>query len=173
MSNDDTGRRRKSGRRSDPQLVRRFLQELSWLLSNYSDLDYSSIGELSQRFDATTPPPSILTNEHAQTPAANSLVGILPDLFTDETLFPSNEDIASFAKDALGVVIPRWSKKSKYEIIGHVVCHTSMAVDERLARVVDALNKVTKNREAASRMIHESKAKGISWNELIQQLIRE
>jgi len=150
------------------------VEELSWLLGTYEDLDFRALRHLLEQdelhrsaslFDAG--------GRSNRSSAATSLVGVLPDLFIDESLFPTNEDIADFAQNALGVVIPRWSKKSKYEIIGHVVCHTSVADKDRLGKVVDALRRIAGDREGASKLITENKRQGMTWNELIQKLIKE
>jgi hypothetical protein len=149
-----------------------FVRELSWTLSTYSDLDFKALGELSERLEFRNQP-TFLSRLTERPSSIAALVGCLPDLFTDETLFPSNEDIADFAESALGVFIPRWSKKSKYEIIGHIVCHTSVAEKARLERVVEAMTRITENREAASAMINDNKSRGMTWNELIQRLNEE
>lgn len=168
MSEEPQAKRKRPTRRSDPRTLKRFVQEFTWLLSSYEDLDFKALSSLIERVDDRRLPSFVPEPEQAS-PAA-SLVGSLPDLFTDEALFPSNEDIADFAAHALGVVIPRWSKKSKYEIIGHVVCHTSVAGEQRLAQVVEAMERITANREKAREMISKNKERGMTWNELIQQL---
>lgn len=170
MSDDQTMKRKRSAKRSDPRILMQFVKELSWTLSTYSDLDFNALGELAERVDTRSSPIGFLTRLPERPSSVASLVGCLPDLFTDETLFPSNEDIADFAESALGVLIPRWSKKSKYEIIGHIVCHTSVADEARLGRVVEAMTRMTENREAARAMINENKRRGMTWNELIQRL---
>lgn len=168
----DNGKKGRSSKRSDPRALARFLQELSWLLAAYEDLDFRA---LQQQIEAGAFRRNENVAKHGSqsTPPVGFLVGALPDLFTDEVLFPANEDIADFAQQALGVIIPRWSKKSKYELIGHVVCHTSVADSERLKRVVAALEKITQNREHASMLINQRKSRGITWNELIQKLLSE
>lgn len=168
MSEEPQTKRKRPTRRSDPRTLKRFVQEFTWLLSTYDDLDFKALSDLIERVDDRRVPSFV--PEPGQASPAASLVGSLPDLFTDEALFPSNEDIADFANHALGVVIPRWSKKSKYEIIGHVVCHTSVAGEQRLAQVVEAMERITANRERAREMISKNKERGMTWNELIQQL---
>jgi len=172
MSDDQTAKRKRPAKRSDPRALMQFVKELSWTLSTYSDLDFKALGELAERADFRHQP-AFLSRLPARPSSVAALVGCLPDLFTDETLFPSNEDIADFAESALGVLIPRWSKKSKYEIIGHIVCHTSVADEARLGRVVEAMARMTENREAARVMIHDNKRRGMTWNELIQRLNEE
>jgi hypothetical protein len=165
-------KRKRPARRSDPRALQRFLQELSWLLASYEDLDFRALQQQVERAEPRRPR-SLFDHAGDQSSAAAFLVGTLPDLFQDEAVFPSDEDIADFAQHALGVIIPRWSKKSKYEIIGHVVCHTSVADETRLRRVVGALERLTHDRERASNLITENKAQGMTWNELIQKLIRD
>src|SRR5579875_3472591 len=108
MSDDDPGRRKRPLKRSDPRALRRFVQELSWLLATYEDLDFRALSDVVERGPGPRSA-SLFERLPNQGAAAAFLVGALPELFTDENLFPANEDIADFAENALGVIIPRWS----------------------------------------------------------------
>jgi hypothetical protein len=105
-----------------------------------------------------------------ENPNVYFLVGTLPKLFSDERLFPSNEDIADFAGAALKVRIPRWEKKSKFELIGHIVCRTAELSDIEVSDLVKALQRLIANGDSARKLIRDSKQSGLSWNEIIQQL---
>jgi hypothetical protein len=75
-----------------------------------------------------------------------------------------------FAFEALRLAISRWEKRSRYELIGRIVCETARLDDDRLARLVDALSKVVSNDPSAQGLIRDRKANKLSWNEVIQLL---
>lgn len=148
-----------------------FIEELSWLLDSKRKL---KLGEI----------PSILRNQSfgnkstlsgadsyaSPNPNIHYLIGVLPRLFQDAKLFPKNEDIASFAKDVLGIEVSRVEKRSKYELIGLVVCECNDLNDSKLEDMVSALSAITTSSEKISRFAEEKKLTGFSWNETIRKL---
>lgn len=103
-------------------------------------------------------------------PNKQFLVGALPRVFMDEGLFPTNEDIAQFADAVMELHIPRFAKKSKYEIIGHVVCETDKLNDARLTKLVAALGALAEGDDRAKKLVHQRKAEQFGWNAIIQEL---
>ena len=78
--------------------------------------------------------------------------------------------IAQFAKDVLDIPVPRFEKRSKYELIGLIVCETDQLNDEKLDQLVRALSEITKNEEKLNRIRAASEANDFSWNDTIRQL---
>jgi hypothetical protein len=161
---------KRTAKRSDPKAMARFVEELSWLLSSYADLDFRSLGELSSGIIDTSRTRNLLIHSDRQ-PTVRMLVGILPGVLVDEKLFPSNEDIAEFASTTLEMPIPRWSKKSRYELIGHVVCHTDKAPPWKLESLLAALDRLVDEKGSARALVEKQRKSGASWNEVIQTLI--
>ena len=163
---------RRTGKRSEPKTLLRFIEELSWLLSSYEDLDFRALGPLTQQLALSQRTTSnLLKHSPNRAPTTQLLVGVLPSLLTDEKLFPSNEDVIEFSNAALGITVPRWQKKSKFELIGHIVCSTEQANPLRLQRVVHALGDLMDDRGEARRALQRQRQSGLSWNEVIQQLL--
>jgi hypothetical protein len=165
---------RRSSKRSEPRTLLKFVEELSWLLSSYEDLDFRALGSLGAEFTRSQKAATNLRNHTATSrpPTAQLLVGTLPGLLRDESLFPSNEDIVEFSTMTLGMTIPRWQKKSKYELIGHIVCHTDSADQTRLDSLVQILDSIMSDRGEAKRQVEEQRKSGLSWNEVIQKLLK-
>lgn len=164
---------RRPSKRSEPRTLLKFVEELAWLLSSYEDLDFRALGSLGAEVARSQKAVSNLKN-HSNThraPTAQLLVGTLPGLLTDEVLFPQNEDIVEFSVVALGINIPRWKKKSKYELIGHIVCHTDTADQFRLDSLVHILNSMVSDRGEIKRDLEAQRKSGLSWNEVIQKLL--
>jgi hypothetical protein len=101
------------------------------------------------------------------------LVGVLPSFLMDGDLFPTNEDIVEFSQVVLGISLTRWQKKSRYEIVGQIVCHTDQASPERLSRVAAALDEALDERGTARTKITKERKSGRSWNEVIQAMLRD
>lgn len=150
--------------------MRRFVEELSWLLSSFDDLDYRALSNFATEMGPVkTPTPSSARGRRNETII---LLGRLPALFLDEDLFPSNEDIAEFANQALRIDIPRWHKKSKYELIGHVVCNANFLDSVHLNKLVSAVSNLQDSKSGQTRDIVQNQRKlGLSWNEVIQNMI--
>jgi hypothetical protein len=164
---------RRPGKRSEPRTLAKFVEELSWLLSSYEDLDFRALGNLGA--DLIRPQraaTNIQTHSINRKPTTHLLVGTLPSLLTDESLFPSNEDIVEFSTMTLGITIPRWQKKSKYELIGHIVCHTDLADQEKIFSLVQVLNSLLSDKGETKRNLAEQRQSGLSWNEVIQRLLK-
>lgn len=152
----------------DPRAFKKFLEELSWVLSTYSNLDFKALAQLNlshNRVNDRGLQPYVSKN-----PNAHFLVGALPVMFSNERLFVANEDIADFAREALSLPISRWEKRSRYELIGLIVCETTKLDDDGLARLVDALSSIIGNDVQARRLFQERRAKKLSWGEMIRRL---
>jgi hypothetical protein len=154
--------------------LKRFIEELAWLMDTYSKIDLKKASKLiDESLGETSEVRKAMGAYESNNPNIHFLIGVLPSLFLDESLFRTNDDIADFASDILEVNIPRHQKKSKYEIIGHIVCETSRINEKGLDRLVRALS-VLVNDEKGKRIIAEKKKdSSFSWNDVIQGLIRE
>lgn len=164
---------RRSAKRSEPRTLLKFVEELSWLLSSYEDLDFKALGNLGADISNSQRAASNLKNHSSQTrtPTSQLLVGTLPGLLRDESLFPTNEDIVEFSFMTLGIAITRWQKRSKYELIGQIVCHADTASQEKLDGLVRILNNIMSDKGETKRDLQAQRRSGLSWNEVIQRLL--
>ena len=172
--NDDKHSPRRRNTKNSLERSLGFLEELTWLLETYRDVDAKSVRDIrSQVMHGFLLQGESLQRFRPENPNVFFLVGTLPAFFMDEDIFASNEDISEFARDTLGIEISRWEKKSKFEIIGHIVCIAATLDDRSIDRVVLALEKVAARDYGARTLIQERKKTGLSWNEVIQELNRE
>lgn len=105
-------------------------------------------------------------------PNKHFLIGVLPRLFQDKSLFPTNEDIVDFASTTLGLEMSRsFEKRSRYEIIGRVVCETDRLNEQKLTTLVSALEMLVGNNEKLAQMAEKKRCGSFSWNETIQDLL--
>lgn len=156
---------------TNTQRLTRFLEEFSWLLESYSDLDLIGAAKnISNNDNKLSEAKVAVGNYESSNPNKHFLVGVLPRLFTDQTIFPTNDDISQFAKNVMDVSIPYSGKKSKYEIIGHIVCQTDKLNDYELTKLVKALAKISNNDSETKELIKMRKKENYSWNDIIQEL---
>lgn len=148
-----------------------FIEELSWLLDAKRNLKLGDIPNILRNHMTTKDDVIGAANKYASpNPNIHYLIGVLPRLFQDKKLFPKNEDIAAFAEDVLGIDVSRVEKRSKYELIGMVVCECNDLDDSKLEEMVSALAAITGNSEKINRFVEEKKKTGFSWNETIRNL---
>lgn len=168
---DPSARHPRSGNEKErDRKARQFLEELSWLLESYSAVDIGFLSKALRSGMSKAAVTSAVGGYASTNPNKQFLVGALPRVFMDETLFPTNEDIAQFAESVMELQIPRFSKKSKYEIIGHVVCETDRLDDRKLARLVFALSSLADGDARTKRLVRQRKAEQFGWNAIIQEL---
>lgn len=163
----DTNPKNKLSRTSktrDPRAVQRFLEELSWVLASNSNLDFRAIADYPPRAAQA------LGRNVSKNPNIHFLVGSLPLIFENPKYFPSNEDIADFASEALELPISRWEKRSRYELIGLIVCETAKLDDFRLERLVSILARMLDDDPKVNMLLSERKTQKLSWNHIIQRL---
>lgn len=151
-----------------------FVEELTWLLSSRRSIDLKAIPTLLREYIGSNSEINVVAGKFASpNPNKHFLIGILPRLFQDKALFPTNDDIAEFAKTVLTLNVTRQDKRSKYELIGMIVCETNDLNDEKLSDLVTALANIVGNEEKLSRIIEAKKEGHFSWNETIKKLAEQ
>lgn len=160
-------------KRSDPKELSRFVEELSWLLKTFEDIDFNALSNFSHDMEFFLTSSSRLRKRDGSGRNTAVLVGILPDFLMDSALFPSNEGIVEFADAALGLPITRWQKKSKYEIIGQIVCHTNDASPNKVRLLSELIEEMQDKRTSLRNAIEMNRGKGQSWGEVIRQLYND
>ena len=150
-----------------------FIEELSWLFESNRHFDLKkAVTELKCVLDEADSIQNLSSEHKSPNPNKHFLIGVLPKLLQDERLFPANESIASFAKETLGIIIPRYEKKSRHELIGRIVCQTDLLSDTKLSNLVKALSIITGNDETIIKIQKERENVNFSWNKTIQKLTR-
>jgi hypothetical protein len=148
------------------------LDDLVWTLQKVDLGHLKEAAEVLRRSlerDVTTS--SVARGYKSGNPNKHFLIGVLPRLFQDRQLFPQNEDIAEFAGAALKLEMSRTEKRSRYEIIGKVVCETDTLDDSELSTLVQALERLVEDKDKLAQMAERKRAGSFSWNETIQELL--
>lgn len=147
------------------------LEEVLWLLDSKRGTSLRELPTVLRRqLDENSDLTAVAGQYASPNPNKHFLIGVLPRLFQDTTLFPSNEDIAEFAQTVLGVPISRFEKRSKYELIGFIVCETNDLDEEKLSHLVRSLADITGSEEKLQRVVEARRDGGLNWNEAIRQI---
>lgn len=147
------------------------LEELLWFFESKRGAALKNLPSLlNQQIEEGSKVSAVAGQYASPNPNKNFLIGVLPRLFQDALLFPSNEDIAEFARTVLHVEISRFEKRSKYELIGFIVCQTNELDEQQLSDLVEALASITGSEEKLKRVALARKDGRINWNDAIQQI---
>lgn len=148
-----------------------FVEELSWLLESKNKISLSEVPEILRKgLDSVSDVENTTKDYISPNPNIHYLIGVLPRLFEDRKIFEKNEDIATFAEEILKVPISRPDKRSRYELIGLIVCKCNAFDDSTLQALVESLSKITGNSDKINQMAKEKSNVGFSWNETVRKL---
>jgi hypothetical protein len=146
------------------------IEDLSWLIDSKKTIDIKEVPALLRSLLESNVPASGSNKYESPNPNKNYLIGILPNLFQDLDLFKTNLDLADFAENVLQIPVSRAEKRSKYELIGLIVCEVINLNESNLSNLVDALSKLTGNIESLKKIKEAKKLANFSWNDAIQEL---
>ncbi|PAD67942.1 hypothetical protein CHH83_16275 [Bacillus sp. 7586-K] len=148
-----------------------FLEEFIWLIESKKNIKLSNVPDILRR---------VLENQESNLPVEKKyvspnpnihfLIGVLPRLFKDKNLFPVNASIIQFANEVLDIDVTSNAKRSRIELIGHIVCETDNLSDVKLEKLVKALTQITADEEKLKKMKEAQNNNNFSWNETIQKL---
>ncbi|MFD0682415.1 MULTISPECIES: hypothetical protein [unclassified Paenibacillus] len=147
-----------------------FIEELIWLIDSKKISKLKDTPQLMRDLLKNSQGLKVAEEFKSPNPNIHFLIGVLPRLFKDEVLFSTNLSIIEFAEDVLGIKMPRQGKRSRYELIGLIVCETDTLSDSELENLVNVLTKVTSNEEQLRKIKEDRTNNNFSWNETIQKL---
>lgn len=142
-----------------------FLEDLCWLLDSGKKNDYSEIIKIL----------SDIKNNNSLNNNPDELVGILPKLLTDITLFDTNRALAQFSDEILGVEILNWNKRSRNEMIGVIICKVQESDEIREGISSYLLNNILKNKDEIKKIQTETENANhkFLWNDAIHKIVGE
>lgn len=148
------------------------VEEFSWLISKYKTTDFKNLkySLLESTVDNSHTLSMNIDRYADKNLSKNYLIGVLPKFFQDKELFEKNNDLADFAA-CLGIHLRYPEKKSRYEIIGTIICVLSEMDELHLSKFVRAIDLLTKD----ERLLNDVKmmkrySTTYDWNDLIRSL---
>lgn len=146
-----------------------FLEDLCWLLDSGKKNNYNEIIKIIS--DIKYSQEYSLSNQSGQN--ADILIGILPKLLTDTTLFDTNKTLAQFSSEVLGIDILNWHKRSRNEMIGVIICKVQESANVRDGISTFVLTNILKNKEQIKRIQRETEDahNHFLWNDAIHKIV--
>lgn len=142
-----------------------FIEDLCWLLDSQKNINYTEIlkvlGEIKQR------------KNNLLKPSTDELIGILPQLLTDKTLFTTNKSLAQFSDEILGIEILNWHKRSRYEMIGVIICKVQESPQIAAGISTYVLTNILQNKEKIRKYQKEIEKNNdqFLWNDAIHKIV--
>ena len=148
------------------------IEELSWLLESNKNVSLKNIAQIirEQSNSSTTLSNKAVSKYTHSNPNKQFLVGALPSLLQDNSLFKSNSEMLDFAEDVLRLSPSRAAKRSRTEYIGWIVCEVSNFNDSDLESLVENLSAIVGDEIKIKKMKAAKKEPNFSWNTTIQKL---
>lgn len=135
----------------EKEKAQQFIKELYWLMNDYKDVDIKVLFDKNLEENEK----KIFKDYIPKNENAFFLVGALPKLLMNETLFPHRVDLYRFSKKYLEKEINRYDKKSRKQIIGSIVCEIANTKDDsKLEKVSEVLKKLLIATENKNKKIH-------------------
>lgn len=146
-----------------------FLEDICWLLDSGKNINYSEVFKIISTMKNTAE--SSLSEQLGQEP--DELIGVLPRLLTDITLFDTNKTLAQFSSEVLGIDILNWHKRSRNEMIGVIICKVQESPDIRNGISAFVLSNILKNKEEIKKLQKETEDNDspFLWNEAIHKIV--
>lgn len=151
------------------------MEEFSWVITKYKNVDFrnvqSNLLNIINEQDFYNSNLTSFKRYKDKDSNKNYLIGVLPKFFQDKELFEKNLDLAEFA-ECLGIYLNNPEKKSRYEIIGTMLCSISEMDELSLDKFVRAIEVLLSHDDLrqdikAMRNVHKS---SYSWNQVIKAL---
>lgn len=146
--------------------IANFLEELSWLLDIYKNINLKDASEILRNINVPTEKSRMNLKVNGKT----YLVGVLPKILQDETLFNSNNDMLVFAEEVLRIKPSRAAKRSRIEYIGWIVCEVANTEKKELNSLYQYLNEIFSNELNIVKIKNAKRNTNFSWNEIIRKL---
>lgn len=142
----------------------RFLEDLCWLLDSNKNIDYSKLAKQLNVFLASETKDADLN--------VTQLIGVLPSLLTDTKIFKTNRELVEFSEEVIDVDITNWTKKSRNEIIGIIICGVEQSPKLANGILENILPQILNNKDEIinikrNKIVHNN---NFSWNEAIQKI---
>ena len=142
-----------------------FIEDLCWLLDSQKNISYTEILKILNEIKSN--------KKQLVPPSTDELIGILPQLLTDKTLFTTNKSLAQFSDEILGIEILNWHKRSRYEMIGVIICKVQESPQIASGISTYVLTNILQNKEKIRKYQKEIERENVQflWNDAIHKIV--
>jgi hypothetical protein len=146
-----------------------FIEDLCWLLDSKRNMNFSDVAKI---VDDMKKEEQIYKKENVNQ-LSEDIIGILPRLLVDTTLFGSNRMLNQFADEILGIEIKNWEKRSRNEMIGVIICEIQGSESKKRGVSLYLLENILEKKEEISKLQKKNEAEKnpFRWNDVIHQIV--
>lgn len=146
-----------------------FIEDLCWLLDSKRNMNFSDVAKI---VDDMKKEEQIHKKENVNQ-LSEDIIGILPRLLVDTTLFGSNRMLNQFADEILGIEIKNWEKRSRNEMIGVIICEIQGSESKKRGVSLYLLENILEKKEEISKLQKKNEAEKnpFRWNDVIHQIV--
>lgn len=147
------------------------IEEISWIIEN-NPLKLKELPEILKYTMNIKETNSIVSEKYkSKNPNKDQLIGILPNFLQDQELFKNNKDLVDFGENILKIKISRSDKRTRYELIGLIICDIRNLNDFELEKLVEALLLISNSEEKLINIKNKkNNNSNFSWNDAIFEL---
>lgn len=146
-----------------------FIEDLCWLLDSKKNMNFA---EAAKIVDDMKKEERSQKKENIEQ-LSEDIIGILPRLLVDTTLFGSNKMLNQFADEILGIEIRNWEKRSRNEMIGVIICEIQGSYNKKRGVSLYLLENILKKKEEIFKFQkkNETEKNSFRWNDAIHQIV--
>lgn len=146
-----------------------FIEDLCWLLDSKRNMNFADVAKI---VDDMKKEEQINKKENIDQ-LSEDIIGILPRLLVDTTLFGSNKMLNQFADEILGIEIKNWEKRSRNEMIGVIICEIQGSDNKKRGVSLYLLENILAKKEEISKFQKKNEAEKnpFRWNDVIHNIV--
>ncbi|MDY3274841.1 MAG: hypothetical protein SOX33_03465 [Agathobacter sp.] len=146
-----------------------FIEDLCWLLDSKRNMNFSDVAKI---VDDMKKEEQTHKKENVNQ-LSEDIIGILPRLLVDTTLFGSNRMLNQFADEILGIEIKNWEKRSRNEMIGVIICEIQGSESKKRGVSLYLLENILEKKDEISKLQKKNEAEKnpFRWNDVIHQIV--
>lgn len=146
-----------------------FIEDLCWLLDSKRNMNFADVAKM---VDDVKKEEQNHKKENIDR-LSEDIIGILPRLLVDTTLFGSNKMLNQFADEILGIEIKNWEKRSRNEMIGVIICEIQESDNKKRGVSLYLLENILAKKEEISKFQkkNETEKNPFRWNDVIHNIV--
>ncbi len=150
-----------------------FLEDLCWLLESKKNLNFSEVAKTINDMRSVVEDKANKNIQNEAKKLEEDIIGILPKMLVDSTLFKTNKSLSQFADEVLNIEIKNWEKRSRNEMIGVIICQIQDSSTKLKGVSVYLLENILQNKDEFVK-IQKDKENGnnqFKWNDAIHEIV--
>lgn len=150
-----------------------FLEDLCWLLESKKNLNFSDVAKTINEIKNVSDEKLNRNTQNEVIKLQEDIIGILPKMLVDTTLFKTNKSLSQFADEVLKIEIKNWEKRSRNEMIGVIICQIQDSGAKLKGVSAYLLENILQNKDEFVKIQKERENRNdqFKWNDAIHEIV--